>query len=163
MIEAHVLKALRTNHGVSIKHVRTALYYAEGQLGIRRLLLSKELLSSAGELFLNHYGQLINLSASGQLYIARMMNAHLRRVEWDDKNLPIRLYPFVQGEQIDTGKYVAIDPNIAFGRPVLVSRGVTTSVIADRYDAGETVAELAADYRVGESEIEEAILYESAA
>ena len=35
LIEAHVLRALRTDHGVSVKDVRTALRYAQGELGIQ--------------------------------------------------------------------------------------------------------------------------------
>jgi uncharacterized protein (DUF433 family) len=163
MIEAHVLKSLRTHHGVSIKEVRTALVYAEQSLGIERLLLSKELLSSAGDVFLSHYGDLINLSKSGQLAMQQMLTVYLRRVERDDRNLPIRLFPFMAPSEEFGQKTVAIDPHVAFGRPVVWSRRITTRVIADRYDAGETVSELAADYELGESEVEGAILYEMAA
>lgn len=42
LIEAHVLRALRTEHGVSVKDVRTALHYAERELRIERLLLRRE-------------------------------------------------------------------------------------------------------------------------
>jgi hypothetical protein len=40
---------------------------------------------------------------------------------------------------------IAIDSPIAFGRPVAISRGITTAAIVGRIDAGETVADLAAD------------------
>src|SRR5262245_8516503 len=52
LIEAHVLRALRTEHSVSLGDVRTALSYAEKQFGIRNLLLHEKLRASAGELFL---------------------------------------------------------------------------------------------------------------
>lgn len=58
---------------------------------------------------------------------------------------------------------IAIDAQIAFGRPVIVSRGVSTGVIAERIDAGETAADLADDYDLSEREIEEVVLYERAA
>ena len=38
LIEAHMLRSLRTEHGVSVKALRTALAYAERALGIDRLL-----------------------------------------------------------------------------------------------------------------------------
>ena len=38
---------------------------------------------------------------------------------------------------------IAIDPKIAFGRPIVRRVGVTTAAIVDRIDAGETVAEVA--------------------
>ncbi|MGH8562434.1 MAG: hypothetical protein ACRES4_10755, partial [Nevskiales bacterium] len=78
LIEAHVLRALRIEHGVSIKAVRQAVDFAERKLHIERLLLSPELRSSAGQLFLDRYGELIHLEPSGQLAIRQMFEAHLR-------------------------------------------------------------------------------------
>ena len=83
LIEAHTLRALRTDHAVSIKAVRKAVDFAEHELGIDRLLLRPELRSEAGQLFLDRYGQLINLSASGQLAMRQLLDAHLARVMWD--------------------------------------------------------------------------------
>ena len=52
---------------------------------------------------------------------------------------------------------VVIDPTLSAGRPVITGTGLATEVIAERYKAGETVAELAKDYDRKEAEIEEAI------
>src|SRR5437879_6264106 len=82
LIEAHVLRSLRTDHGVSIKALRQAVSYAEKTLRIERLLLSKELRTEAGMVFLERYGELIELSASGQLAMRRVFDEHLKRVEW---------------------------------------------------------------------------------
>src|SRR5438067_9482312 len=41
LVEAHVLRALRTDHGVSVKALRAALDFAEESLGIERLLLRR--------------------------------------------------------------------------------------------------------------------------
>lgn len=163
MIEAHMLKALRTEHGVSIHNLRVALDYAEKSLGIERLLLSDELHSYAESVFLKHYGQLINLSRSGQLTMERLIQAYLQRVERDDGRLPIRLFPFVRSEIGFSPKTVAIDPFVAFGRPVVWSKRISTRVIVDRIDAGESVDDLAADYGLTPSEVEGAVLYERAA
>lgn len=161
LIEAHVLRALRTEHGVSIKALRDALEYAEVSEHITRLLLSKDLSTDAGRLFLDKYGELIDLSASGQLAMRKIFEEHLKRVEWDEWRFPVRLYPFVAGE--GDRKPIAIDPNIAFGRPVVLRTGVSTGAIVERFDAGESLAGLAEDYSLSEAEIEEAILYERAA
>lgn len=161
LIEAHVLRSLRTEHGVSIKHVRQAVSYAEKSERIDRLLLRKDLRTNAGKLFLEKYGELIELSASGQLAMRKLFEEHLKRVEWDEWQFPVRLYPFVSGE--GERRPIAIDPQIAFGRPVVLRAGVSTGVIADRVDAGESPADLADDYNLSVSEIEEAIVYERAA
>ena len=93
----------------------------------------------------------------------KLLEAHLRRVEWDAANFPIRLFPFVAAEDVASSRPIAIDAAVAFGRPVLVRRGVSTAIIAERVDAGEDVAAIAADYDLEPHEIEEAVLYERAA
>lgn len=163
LIEAHVLRSLRTDHGVSIRAVRKALQHAEQALRIERLLLRKELCTEAGKVFLDRYGELIELSASGQLAMRHVLEEHLKRVEWDERQFPVRLYPFVTAEPVSSKRPIAIDPTIAFGRPVVVSAGVSTAAIADRIDAGESVAALAADYGLSESEIAQAVFFERAA
>ena len=162
LIEAHVLRSLRVDHGVGIKEMRAAISFAEKSLQIERLLLHKDLRAHAGEVFLDKYGELLNLSASGQLAMRRLLAEHLRRVEWDRRKFPVRLYPFVSGES-SSNKPIAIDPTIAFGRPIVLRTGISTTAIAERLDGGESVVELAEDYGLTESEIEEAVLYERAA
>ena len=163
LVEAHVLRALRTEHGVSLKDLREALRYAERHLNIERLLLDKRLRTDAGTLFVERYGQLINLSASGQLAMRKMFDAHLKRIEWADVTFPIRLYPFVASSPETPDKPIAIDPAVAFGRPIIVSAGVTTHAIADRVDAGEAVDAIAEDYGLAPADVEQAVLYERAA
>jgi len=163
LIEAHVLRSLRTDHGVALKAVREALSYAEGKLSIKRLLLRKELRTDAGRVFLDRYGELIEVSASGQIAMRQLLEEHLKRVEWDEWQFPVRLYPFLSTEVTTGARPIAIDPKIAFGRPIVVRAGVSTAAIAERIDANETVEELAADYGLTPAEIEQAVLFERAA
>ncbi len=158
-----MLRALRTEHGVSLKELRQALEYAERELGIDRLLLRQDLRSKAGQIFLERYGQLINLSASGQLAMRQVLDQHLNRVTWDRAKFPIRLHPFVSGDSVTESRVIAIDPGIAFGRPVLIDSGISTAAIVARIDAGEHPTAVAADYGVTEADITNAILYERAA
>jgi uncharacterized protein (DUF433 family) len=46
---------------------------------------------------------------------------------------------------------------------VVGRKGISTSIIAERVDAGEAVDDIAADYDLGPSEIEQAVIYERAA
>ena len=162
LIEAHMLRALRTTHGAELKAIRSAITYAQRELGIDRLLLSRELLTDKRSVFLERYGELINLSHSGQLAMRVMLDAYLERVEWDVVG-PRRLFPFVRPELDGGPKHIAIDPLIGFGRPIVKRRGISTQVIVERIDAGETVAAVAADYELNEHEVEEAVVYERAA
>jgi uncharacterized protein (DUF433 family) len=163
LIEAHVLRSLRTEHGVPVKALRSALAYAERELGIDRLLLRPELRAQAGKVFLDRYGELIELTASGQLAMRQLFLEHLKRVEWDSSRLPVRLFPFLLAVAPSAERPIVIDPRIAFGRPVVQRKAISTSVIVERIDAGESVRDIAADYELEPPEIEQAILYERAA
>ncbi len=56
-----------------------------------------------------------------------------------------------------------IDPEVQFGRPCLTGTGVPTGIIMERYRAGDSIEELARDYRCSPNGIEEAIRYQTAA
>jgi uncharacterized protein (DUF433 family) len=163
LIEAHVLRSLRTEHAVSVKELRGALSFAERKLGIDRLLLRPELCTDAGKVFLDRYGELIDLTASGQLAMRKLFEDHLKRIEWDSSRFPVRLYPFLSASAPSGERPIVIDPRIAFGRPVVVSKGISTSTIAERVDFGEKVDDIAADYDLAPAEIEQAVVYERAA
>ncbi|MGH6717812.1 MAG: DUF433 domain-containing protein [Alphaproteobacteria bacterium] len=163
LIEAHVLRSLRTEHGVPVIALRKALTYAERELDIDRLLLRPELRTEAGRIFVERYGELIELSASGQLAMRRVFVEHVKRVEWDSTRFPVRLYPFLATGVVGVERPIGIDPRIAFGRPVVLRKGISTSAIVERIDAGETVDDVAADYELAGPEIEQAVLYERAA
>ena len=160
LIEAYTLRALRIKHQVSIRAAREAINFAERAFTITRLFLHpRELRTGAGQVFLEKYGEFVNLNRSGQIAIAKFLEEHLNRIELDDLNLPIRLYPF----ETDTNKIIAIDPRIAFGRPIIASRGISTMAIIDRVNAGEREEEIAEDYGLDFRDVEEAIVCEQAA
>ncbi len=160
LIEAYTLRALRIKHRVSIRAAREAINFAEHAFTITRLFLHpRELRTGAGQVFLEKYGEFVNLNRSGQIAIAKFLEEHLNRIELDDMNLPIRLYPF----ETDTNKIIAIDPRIAFGRPIIASRGISTMAIIDRVNAGEREEEIAEDYGLDSRDVEEAIVCEQAA
>jgi uncharacterized protein (DUF433 family) len=154
------LRALRTEHGLKLSAVREALHFAKKELGDDAPLASPELFASGGELFLQHYGQLINLNRAGQLGIWAMLQGLLTRIQWD-KKLAVRFFPPVPNRP--EAKSVMLDPAVSFGRPVLARLGVTTSVIVDRINAGEEPDEVASDYGATSVEIMDALAYERAA
>jgi uncharacterized protein (DUF433 family) len=87
---------------------------------------------------------------------------YLRRVERDDRHIPLRLFPFLSEAQIES-QSVVIDPRISFGRPIINGSGITTSILVRRVDAGETVEHLAHDYGLSADKIADALVFEKAA
>ena len=162
LVEAHVLRAIRTKDGVRMAAIRKAIGYAENALGIERLLLSDELRTSGQDVFLEQLRKLITLSRSGQMAMQQMLAAYLKRVDRDADALPFRLYPLRPAWSGDK-KTIVIDPRISFGRPTVAGSGISTAALVDRFDAGEDLRTLAKDYRLDIAQIEDAVLYEWAA
>ena len=141
--------------------IRKAIGYAENALGIERLLLRDEL-TSGQDVFLDRLSELIDLSRSGQMVMRHMLSAYLKRVDRDEKDLPFRLYP-LRPAWSGAKKPIVIDPRISFGRPTVAGAGVSTEALVDRIDAGESAEDLAWDYGLKLTQIEDAVLYERAA
>ena len=157
LVEAHVLDAIRREHEVSLEKVRKALAYLGKHIHSAHPLAEQGFETDGADLFVRHYGQLVNISPSGQLAMRKVIEAHLRRIERDEEGLAARLYPFTRKRAPDEPKVVVIDPRVSFGRPVLMGSGIPTAMIAERYKAGESIDELAEDYGRRRLDIEEAI------
>lgn len=157
LIEAHVLDALRREHKVSLQAVRRALDYVAKRFPSTHPLADQSFETDGLELFVDRYGDLIEISADGQTAMREVLRAHLQRVERDENGSPVRLYPYTRKRAANEPRVVVIDPRVQFGRPVLVGTGIPTEVIADRFKAGESLEALARDYGRMTDEIEEAI------
>lgn len=162
LCELHVLSAIRREHKVSLPAVRNSLDYVQRELGSARPLLDTQFLTNGVSLFVKHAAQLLDVSHEGQMAMRGEFERALARIERDRSGRPIRLFPFTRVQQPteEQPAIVAVDPAIAFGRPMLVGAGVRTEVIADRFNAGDDPADMAAYYGVSEKEILEALRYE---
>ncbi len=158
LIEVHVLRAIRKDHKIQLDKVRTALdYISEHFQNPQPLLAHGSFRTDGVDLFIDHYGSLINASKRGQLELKDALKQHLDRIEPDNSGLAIKLYPFTRSREADNPRIVVIDPRIAFGRLVIAGTGIATSVLAERYQAGDSIDDLADDYNCDRLKIEEAI------
>ena len=94
LIEAHVLAAIRRKHRVDMKAVRRAIDFLKHQFGSKHPLADHKFETNGVDLFVERYGELMSVSQGGQLAVRELLQAHLRRIEWDTKGMPLRLYPF---------------------------------------------------------------------
>jgi uncharacterized protein (DUF433 family) len=101
---------------------------------------------------------LIQASQAERHQLELSIHTHIQRIEADDQGLAIRLYPFTRSHEEN-------NPRIAFGRLTIDGTGIATSILKERYSAGDSLAlasrqridELAADYDCDRLSIEEAI------
>lgn len=164
LTEAHVLDALRRQYQVELPQIRRAVNYLREQFRSQHPLVHHQMLTDAKHLFVEAAGlkDVINASKHGQLAMRDLIGLHLQRVEWDRDGFVARLYPFTRSrrtaaEEDSQPRVVTMDPKVEFGRPVLKWSAVPTAVIADRYKAGESIADLAEDYGEEPLNIEEAV------
>ena len=157
LVEVHVLDALRREHRVSLPKVRAALTYLQRHYPSPHPLADPSLQTDGLDLFVDKYGTVVNVSKAGQTAMRAMLSAHLRRIDRDQVGAPVRLYPFTRKHDLEEPRVVMMDPRVQYGRPVLTDTGIPTAVIAERYKAGESIEELAADYHRERRDIEEAI------
>jgi uncharacterized protein (DUF433 family) len=161
LTEAFVLASMRRVHGVSMQKVRKALQYVGKQLGYARPLLHARFQTDGVSLFAEHAGMLLDVSRDGQTALRDVLNASLRRIEWE-RDYAVRLYPWVRAEvSPDQPKTIVVDPRRGFGQPVIAGTGIEARVVAQRYRAGESISALAKDYGVALDRIEDAIRCET--
>lgn len=167
LVEAHVLAAIRRGYRVKLPKVRTALDYVRGQFGVERPLIDETFQTDGLDLFVERYGSLINASLKGQEEMREMLSLYLERIERNAQGFPIRLFPFTRRTESEAGlksdpRIVVMNPSVSFGRPVIAGTGIPVSSIYERYQAGDSVADLAQDFRLETGAIEEAIRCEAA-
>lgn len=163
MCELHLLGVIRRHHRVQLPQVRKAVTYMQRKLGEDRPLLSRQLRTNGIDLFVESAGQLLNVSKEGQQALRDDFERALSRVDFNRQGDAIRLFPFTKPTTYsneEQPRVVVIDPQRSFGRPVVIGAYVRTEVIKDRFLAGDSMAEMAGDYRVSVAEIEEAIRFE---
>jgi uncharacterized protein (DUF433 family) len=157
LVEVHMLAAIRRVHKVKMPNVRIALQNLVG----RHPLASHRLETDGVDLFVRTFGELVNLSKPNQQFMIEVMSAYLRRIGWEDDKAAV-LFPFPTANVLDARKSVMIDPRISFGRLVITGTGIATELVVERFRAGESIDELAKDYRRDRLEIEDVLRFEPA-
>jgi uncharacterized protein (DUF433 family) len=157
LVEAHVLRVIRRDYQIRLDKVRIALDYLEREFNLPHPIARAKFNTDGVDLFVESVGRLINASKDGQLVMQQTLQHLLQRVEWDENGIAKKLFLLTRRQTQNNPKVLVIDPRLSFGRPVLVGTGTPTSVMAERYKAGESIDDLAEDYGCDRLQIEEAI------
>lgn len=160
LVEAHVLRIIRETHQVKLDKVREALDYMSQQFDTSHPLVEKKFQTDGIDLFVEQMDKLINASRSGQFVIKETLNHLLTRVEWDERDIAVRLFPFIHPGG-DDRKILYIDPRISFGKPVIAGKGVPTSSITDFYEAGDEIEDIADEFDCTLEQVKAAIEFEN--
>jgi uncharacterized protein (DUF433 family)/DNA-binding transcriptional MerR regulator len=94
-------------------------------------------------------------SRYGQFVWAEAIEDRIREFDYDEmRRLAIRWFP--RGREVP----VVIDPQIAFGAPILADSKLPTWVVRDRVAAGESPIEIEEDFGISEIAVRQALAFE---
>lgn len=157
LVELLVLAAIRKDHEVKLQQVRSAIEFLRKRFPSDHPLADNEFQTDGVDLFLEKYGDLLNISRDGQITLKQVIQNYLKLVKRDASGVPIKLQLPRRADAPEPLAAVVIDPERGFGRPVLDGRGIRTDVVVERFLAGESIASLAADYGLDASMIEDIV------
>lgn len=158
LLECHVLAGMRKMYDLQIPRVRSALREIAEKYPQPYPLISEIFLTDRKDLFIQKLGKIINVSKHGQMGL-NFYHLHLERVKIDANGI-FRFFPFVMQPGPLEPKTIEINPMVGFGKPVIAGTAISTAIIASRFSARESIADLAAEYDCTPQQIEEAIRWE---
>ncbi len=159
LLELHILKGLRKEVGLPLQRIRQAIDEYQETEKMTHPLLDPRLETDGIHLFLHDGDEYLNLNRPKQMGIPEILSTYLRRIDRLENGV-FRFYPFIVREDAHEPRTIQISPDIAFGRPVLAQTGIATEVIAGRFRARDSITDLADEYGVPVSMIEDAVRWE---
>ncbi len=154
LAEAWIVRAF-TKAGVPVSHIRPALEQLRTQIGVEHALASDRLKTDGAEILwdLRHRDAAFDdnrlvVVRNGQATFGEIVREHLKQVSYRNGFIGQLRIPRANGAEY------TIDPEINFGQPTLSEYGVRVDDLLDRIAAGETIQDVADDYDIPTSTIE---------
>lgn len=156
--EAFVLSSFR-RAGVPLQRIRPAVEVLAKEIGVEHALASKRLFTDGAEVlfdYANKRGERevmeLVVVRTQQRQFSGVVKDYLKRIHyggdgWADS---VRLPTYANAE-------VVVDPKVAFGLPLVVHGGARVEDLVDRFQAGDSVKEIAADFSVPPDQVEDVI------
>lgn len=156
--EAFVLSSFR-RAGVPLQRIRPAVDALSTTIGIEHALASKRLYTDGAEVLYDYAAkhedqELLELVVvrTQQRQFSEVVKGYLKRIHYGSDG-------WADYVQLPTYEHadVIVDPKVAFGLPLLAHGGARVEDLVDRFRAGDSVAEIAADFGVQTGEVEDVI------
>jgi uncharacterized protein (DUF433 family) len=158
LVEIAVVAAAR-KATVPMLNIRRAVDAARALYLVDRPLMLLEFKHDGRDLFIKEVAEgahteqrFVNLSRSGQVAWEHIQDV-LSELEYEGKRA-VRWYPAGRDEP------VVIDPDVSFGRPYIVTKGISTDAVRSRFKAHESLAAIGDDLGLSEEEVEAALRFE---
>jgi uncharacterized protein (DUF433 family) len=165
LVEAQVLAATRERN-IGISRLRRTVEFMREVLGEDRPLLRCIFDTLGQNIFVASISgkklkNPLNVSRYGQYAFRPILKKYLSRIDRDANGNPTRIFPLKVGQK-QKKKNIVIHPFVSAGKPSLCHSGIMVEVIYRRKKDGESIKNLAKDFRLRPSDIKAAIQYYAA-
>jgi uncharacterized protein (DUF433 family) len=156
--EAYVLGAFR-RAGVPLQRIRPAVDVLRREIGIEHALASERLFTDGAEVLFDYAEQrdekdLLDLVVvrTGQHQFSDLVRDYLQRIAYgaDGWASELQLPSYTEAR-------VIVNPEVAFGLPIVTGAGARVEDLVDRFLAGDKLGDIAADFDMIPSEVEDVI------
>jgi uncharacterized protein (DUF433 family) len=153
--EAYVLSSFR-KAGVPMQRIRPAVEVLTKEIGVEHALASERLYTDGVEVIFDYATQSDDMElvvlGTKQRQFAAIVKDYLQRITYggDGWASAVHLPTYANAD-------VVVDPRVAFGLPLVVQGGARVEDLVDRFQAGDTLAELADDFDVPLDQLEDVI------
>jgi len=156
LLEIRVVDAF-LSHGVSWKTIRLAAEKAHVKFGSSHPFSTQRFKTDGRRIFaelVDERGEnaVIDI-AQQQRYFAKVIAPYLVGIEFAGVG-PVRWWPLGMNRQ------VVIDPTRSFGQPIVVKRGIPTTILAAAVRANDSIEQVARWYNVSTREVRDALAFE---
>jgi uncharacterized protein (DUF433 family) len=140
--------------GLPLSEIRKIVAECQEDLGYSRPLTSLKFKTDGKETFVSFGDQLLGLrKRRGQRAWNEILEPFLEELDYRDAYAS-RWWP------MGRDKPIVIDPDYGFGLPVVAKSGVRTEILLERFEAGDSVEQIADDFNLNAADVKEAIDYE---
>lgn len=156
LAEGMVLAAFRSS-GVPMQRIRPAIENLKRELALDHALASKRLYTDGAEILYDYAmaadeEELCALTAvrTQQRLFVPVIQEYLRRITYAQDGWARQL-------RLPISKNVVVDPNRSFGQPIFAKNAVRVEDVLDRFQAGDSLRDLAYDFDVPVEDVEEVV------
>ena len=142
-----------------MQRIRPAVEVLAKEIGVEHALASKRLFTDGAEVLFDYATKRderevmeLVVVRTKQRQFSAVVKDYLKRIHYGNDGWAewVRLPTYRNAE-------VVVDPKVAFGLPLVVNGGARVEDLVDRFQAGDSVAEIAADFNVPAAQVEDVI------
>ncbi|TFZ02731.1 DUF433 domain-containing protein [Ramlibacter henchirensis] len=158
LVEVAFVAAMRRT-GVKLQDIKNAREYLAVQLQSEYPFAERRFKTDGKDIWMSldnlvageSRSKLVKVNKGGQIAWAEIVQTRFTEFEYED-DLAVRWH--VAG----TDSPIVIDPRVSFGAPAV--KGIATWAIKGRWQAGESIDDIADDFSLPESEVKQALQFE---